>query len=125
MPTRVPRPSADQAQRLEADAQRLQAEALRAVLATPEGRRVLWTWIVDQAGLFRPLGFALGGTAATLAYGVGQRDLALQWRAELLAIDAGAWTLMEQEANARDRAYHRQLRELALSQKREEDADAD
>lgn len=56
-----------------ADALRHRDEALRAVMARPEGRAVLWS-IINEAGLLMP---SIGSDALVTAFNEGKRSVAI------------------------------------------------
>lgn len=80
-------------------AQRRKRDALRVVLATPEGRRVLWG-LLEEARVFQ-LSF-VPEQASTTAFHEGRRSLGLALLAEIQTIYPHAYTRMAQEAQSLD-----------------------
>lgn len=94
-----PTPEELQEERAKAlELRRVQREQdFRRVLATPEGRRLLWHIIRDLSGAYR-LSYAGSGQAEDTAFREGKRAVGLELMAEVQAIDARLWleTLLEQ-----------------------------
>lgn len=72
---------------------------LRAVLATPEGRRLLWRHLAE-AGVFR-LSFA-HGEADTTAFNEGRRSVGLALMADIHALEPSYYLTMATEAAAHE-----------------------
>ena len=70
--------------------------ALRSVLATEPGRRILWE-LMDRAGVFR----SIWVMTAEIHYRAGQQDFGHMIQAEILATSEEAYLLMQQESMAR------------------------
>lgn len=66
---------------------------MRAVLSTPEGRRVLWWWL-SQAGLFE----SITVTSSEIYVRSGKRDLGLALIAAINVASPEAYLLMQREA---------------------------
>jgi L-amino acid N-acyltransferase YncA len=72
--------------------------ALRAVMATPAGRVVMWE-LLTRAGIFRSVWEA----SAKIHYNAGRQDYGHELLATLIDVDEAAYQLMEREMRAIDR----------------------
>lgn len=86
------------AERAERRAAAEQRAALRAVLDTPEGRRVFWGLLSD-AGVYR----SIWSPNAQIHYNAGRQDFGHELQARLLEADENLYDLMAREARARAR----------------------
>lgn len=83
-------------------------EDVRAVLATADGRRLLW-WVID--GLALAHGGSFGGEAThTSAFNEGRRDVGITLKAELLRYAPEGFATMLVEA-VRSQVTEEQLRQ--------------
>ncbi len=83
------------AEDLEALIRENEIEDFRAVLAMPQGRRLLWRLMTEECGLFRQT--FREGHADTSAFYEGKRSVALFVQAEVGQADATAMELMRSE----------------------------
>ena len=102
--------SAAAGRRTRAQAERRQQQRdndVRAVLATPEGRRFLWWLLDDLCGLHSS---AFGGDMPVLTFLEGRRNVgvALMQHAQALAPDEYVLSLQEHVAAAKEEALHRE-----------------
>jgi len=72
--------------------------ALRAVMATPQGRVVMWE-LLTRAGIYRSVWEA----SARIHYNAGKQDYGHELLATLIDVDEAAYQLMEREMRAFDR----------------------
>lgn len=86
------------AERRERERERQGAEALRAVMATPEGRLVCWRWL-ERAGVFR----SVWDSSARIHYNAGRQDLGHEFMAAMVDTDEQLYLDMEREARDRNR----------------------
>lgn len=105
MTTDIMTPERDPFRREEVEAQeeeriRLQkiANALKAVLATRDGRIVLWQLLSDT-GIYRN---SFDRDIAVMAFNEGQRNVGLKLLDRIMSVDANAYRLMQDEANGSD-----------------------
>lgn len=78
-------------------------DSLRAVLATPAGRAVLWG-LLERAGVYR----SVWDPSAKIHYNAGRQDFGHELLATICAADEAAYMLMESEARAQMRADTRE-----------------
>ena len=74
------------------------ANALKAVLATRDGRIVLWQLLSDT-GIYRN---SFDRDIAVMAFNEGQRNVGLKLLDRIMSVDANAYRLMQDEANGSD-----------------------
>jgi len=91
------------AARKERDADEQRLEAIRAVLQTPEGRRVFWDLLV-RASVFE----SIWNPNVQIHYNAGRQDFGHQLMADLLVADEDGYDLMQREARARQRQEDRE-----------------
>lgn len=84
------------AQRLVKRKQARLALALRTVMATAEGRIVLWE-LIATTGVFGPVWSANG---SLMNYNVGRQSVGRELLDDLMAVDADLYQLMEREMRA-------------------------
>lgn len=77
--------------------------ALRQVMATIEGRLVMWA-LLERAGIYR----SVWDPSARIHYNAGRQDFGHELLALLLEADERTYLLMEQEARARARGDDRE-----------------
>lgn len=87
-----------QLERRERERERQGAEALRAVMSTPEGRFVCWRWL-ERTGVFR----SVWEQSARIHYNAGRQDVGHEFMAAMIETDENLYLQMEREARDRDR----------------------
>lgn len=95
-PFRVARAESD-SRELEKIRQEKLRRSLKAVLASRDGRCVLWG-ILSSAGIYRS---SFSTEAAVMAFNEGQRNVGLRLLDQILSVDREAFNLMQDEANER------------------------
>ncbi len=70
-----------------------EAADVRAVMATPEGRRFLWAWL-EKLGVFR----SIWHPSALIHYNSGRQDAGHELLAQLTQADEELYLTMEREA---------------------------
>ena len=71
------------------------ANSLKAVLATRDGRVILWQLLSDT-GIYRS---SFDRDIAVMAFNEGQRNIGLRLLDRIMSVDADAYKLMQDEAN--------------------------
>lgn len=105
-------------ERLERRREKRWRDSLAAVLATPEGRLVMWQ-LVGRAGVFRSAFNTHGGVQS---YNLGRQDFGHELIAEVLKLGSEPYLAMEREgrdADARD-VIEAQSHQTESSKRREE-----
>ena len=87
------------ARRLEQKRQLRFAGALKAVLATPEGREVL-SAVIERAGVFESV---YDHSGSTMYFKEWRRNYGLEWQAAMIGADEAAYEVLERERRARRR----------------------
>lgn len=82
------------AAREEKDADRRAQLDARAVMRAPEGRRFVW-WLLHKAGIHSSV---LRDGEARALYWAGRQDMGHELQAHIIATDADAYLVMQQEA---------------------------
>lgn len=91
---------------------------LRAVLAMPEGRRLVWRLLVEEGGLFQQT--FREGKPDTSAFFEGKRSIALFLQAEIGQADPAAFERMRAERAHHDALEDAVRRQLASQQSDDE-----
>lgn len=74
------------------------SNSLKAVLSTRDGRVILWQLLSDT-GIYRS---SFDRDLAVMAFNEGQRNVGLKLLNRIMAVDAEAYRLMQDEANGCD-----------------------
>lgn len=83
---------------------------IRAILATPGGRRFIWRLLHDRIGILR--GSFFGGDTHSAAYSEGRRSVGLELLADMQATDPNGYVEMVVEAADAARAKELERQKL-------------
>jgi hypothetical protein len=103
------------ARRKEKDQARLYDEALKAAMALPAVRLVMWE-ILAKAGIYE----TLTETNASIYFKTGRRNFGLEILADLIRVDENLYLAMEAEARARQRSLDRETAAMHIASSNDE-----